>query len=192
VNQQVNNICKVAHFHLRNLGAVRKFISQEACAKLVHAFITSRLDYGNSLLSGIPDYQIYRLQRILHIAARIVTLSPASHDITNVLQNLHWLPIKQRIRYKILLLTFRALQGTAPEYLSELLVYYKPEKNLRSAEKDLLVVPKTNLVSAGDRAFSAVAPKEWNKLPHHIKTTKTLGAFKTSIKTYLFREVYND
>ena len=171
---------------------MRKYISQEACAKLVHAFITSRLDYGNSLLSGIPDYQIYRLQRILHIAARIVTLSPASHDITNVLQNLHWLPIKQRIRYKILLLTFRALQGTAPEYISELLVYYKPEKNLRSAEKDLLVVPKTNLITAGDRAFSAVAPKEWNKLPHHIKTSKTLGAFKTSIKTYLFREVYNN
>ena len=84
------------------------------------------------------------------------------------------------------------LQGTAPEYISELSVYYKPETNLRSAEKDLLVVTKTKLVTAGDRAFSAVAPKEWNKLPHHIKTRKTLGAFKTSIKTYLFREVYNN
>ena len=107
-----------------------------------------------------------------------------------MLQDLHWLPIKQRIRYKILLLTFRALQGTAPEYLSELLVYYKPEKNLRSAEKDLLSVPKTNLVTAGDRAFSVVAPKEWNKLPQHIKNAKTLSAFKTAIKTYLFREAY--
>ena len=192
MNQQVNNMCKVAHFHLRNLGAVRKFISQEACAKLVHAFITSRLDYGNSLLSGIPDYQIYRLQRILHIAARIVTLSPVSHDIINVLRNLHWLPIRQRIRYKILLLTFRALQGTAPEYISELLINYKPEKNLRSGVKDLLVVPKTNLVSAGDRALSVVAPKEWNKLPYHIKNTKTLSAFKKSIKTHLFSEVYED
>ena len=74
MNQQINNMCRVAHFHLRNLGAIRKFITQDACEKLVHAFITSRLDYGNSLLYGIPDYQIYRLQRILHIAARIVTL----------------------------------------------------------------------------------------------------------------------
>ena len=81
MKQQINNMCRVAHFHLRNLGAVRKFITQEACEKLVHAFITSRLDYGNSLLSGIPDYQIDRLQRILHIAARIVTRPPTPHNI---------------------------------------------------------------------------------------------------------------
>ena len=192
MNQQINHTCKVAHFHLRNLGAIRKLITQDACEKLVHAFITSRLDYGNSLLYGIPDYQIKRLQRILHIAARIVTLPPSSHDITEILKDLHWLPVEQRIKYKILLLTFRAVNGTAPLYLRELLKPYYPPRNLRSTELALLDIPTTKLKTYGDRAFAAVAPKLWNGLSLEIRELGKLDTFKAAIKTFLFKEHYGE
>jgi hypothetical protein len=192
MTQQINSICRVAHFHLRNLGAIRKFITQDACEKLIHAFISSRLDYGNSLLSGVPDYQIYRLQRILHIAARIATLAPPSIDIDLILGKLHWLRVEQRIKYKILLLTFRAVNGIAPPYISELLVPYDPARELRSSELEHLTVPTTNLKTFGDRAFAAVAPKLWNELPLHIRQIKKLEPFKSAIKTRLFQECYGD
>ena len=191
MNHQISNICRVAHFHLRNLGAIRKFITQDACEKLIHAFITSRLDYGNSLLYGTPDYQINRLQRILHIAARIVKLPPPPHSITSILKSLHWLPVVQRIKYKILLLTFRAVNGIAPPYLSELLVPYCPPRNLRSTELALLTVPQTHLKTYGDRAFAAVAPKLWNELLLQIRDIQTLDTFKTALKTHLFTEYYD-
>ena len=181
--QQISNTCRIAHFHLRNIGAVRKYVTREACEKLVHAFITSRLDYGNSLLYGTPDYHLARLQRIFNTAARILTLTPLSVDIIYVLHSLHWLPVKQRINYKILLLTFRALNGMAPAYLSDLLHFYSPAKNLRSAEKQLLVVPPTFMKTAGDRAFSSAAPILWNSLPFNMKEMCSLDSFKTSLKT---------
>ena len=190
MKQQISSICKVAHFHLRNIGCIRKFITQEACEKLIHAFITSRLDYGNALLYGVPDTQLKRLQRILHIAARIVTLTPTSHHITPVLESLHWLPIQQRIKYKILLLTFRALHGLAPTYLADLVVPYVPHRTLRSDGQRLLTIPKTYLKTFGDKAFSSVAPTLWNSLPVHIRLIDKLSIFKSQIKTILYTEAY--
>ena len=117
-----------------------------------------------------------RLQRILHIAARITTLAPPSRDIKEILKNLHWLLVEQRIKYKILLLTFRAVNGIAPLYI----------------ELSLLTVSPTTLKTFGDRAFSAIAPKLWNELPLDIREIVTLGSFKTAIKTVLFKQCYGN
>ena len=133
-----------------------------------------------------------RLQRILHIAARITTLAPPSRDIKEILKHLHWLLVEQRIKYKILLLTFRAVNGIAPLYISELLSPYRPPRQLRSSELSLLKVPTTTLKTFGDRAFSAIAPKLWNELPLDIREIVTLGSFKTAIKTVLFKECYGN
>ena len=121
MKNQVTAVCKSAHFHLRKIGRIRKFISYEACEKLIHAFVTSQLDCGNSALYGLPDKQLNRLQRMLHIAARILTLTPTACHITPIMKQLHWLPINCRIEFKVLLLTFKSMNNLAPTYLSDLL-----------------------------------------------------------------------
>ena len=190
MNKQINSICRSTHFHLRNIGSIRHLLTDTATAQIVHALVSSRLDYCNSLLYGIPDNKLCRLQRIQNIAARITSRCSKSCHITPVLKDLHWLPVKQRIIFKILLLTYRALHGNAPAYLSELLTPYTQERALRSSTQSLLAVPKTRLKSYGDRSFASAAPREWNSLPVDIRQSPSLQSFKTSLKTYLFRTCF--
>ena len=189
MKKNVDNVCKTVRFHLRNIGRIRKHITKEACESLVHSLVSSRIDYANTLHYGVPDSQIKRLQRLFNIAARIVTLSRETH-ITPILKQVHWLPVKQRISYKLLLLTFKALHGIGPSYLSELLVPYLSSRSLRSSSQKLLVVPKTNCKSFGDRSFSYAAPLLWNSLPLTIRYIDDIGSFKTAIKTLLFSQAY--
>ena len=192
MKEQVTSLCKASHFQLRNIGKIRKHISYDACETLIHAFVSSRLDCGNALLYGLPDCQIKRLQYILNTAARILTLTPSSDHITPILKSLHWLPIRQRISYKILLLTFKALNGTAPRYLSDLLVPHSCSRSLRSSEQHLLLIPKVNAKSFGQRAFSYAAPYLWNNLPLQIRSIDNLNRFKAGIKTFLFHQYFEE
>ena len=107
---------------------------------------------------------------------------PFYKHITPVLKDLHWLPIRKRIEFKILLLTFKCMQGCAPLYLRELLVKQANTRTLRSNTKNLLQIPLTNLKRFGDRAFCAYAPRLWNELPENIKK---------QLKTLLFRKEFN-
>ena len=111
MSSQVANICKTASYSLYRIGKVRKYIDNTTCERLVHAFISSRLDYCNSLLAGLPSYLIKRLQVIQNSAARLVTginLKMSIH-ITPVLRQLHWLPVSQRIDFKILCLIYKCM-----------------------------------------------------------------------------------
>ena len=128
---------------------------------------------------------------MLHIAARILTLTPSSNHITPILQELHWLPIEQRIEYKILLVTFKAMQGAAPQYIRDMLKPKLAPRALRSSEANLLAVPTTRTKTYGDRAFSASAPTLWNKLPDDLRALHELAAFKRELKTHLFKTAYN-
>ena len=119
-------------------------------------------------------------------AARIVSRTRKYEHITPVLINLHWLPIKFRIQFKVLLLVYKALNGLAPKYIKELLVPYKPRRHLRSEAKGLLDEPRTRL-KFGDRAFSISAPRLWNALPQHLKGSRSCQAFKKCLKTHIFR-----
>ena len=122
----VSQICRSSYMHLKNIGSIRNTLTQKATETLVHAFITSRLDYCNSLLHGLPATTINKLQRIQNTAARIVTRTRKREHVTSVLYALHWLPVAQRITFKILTLTYQALPGQGPEYLKELIVPYRP------------------------------------------------------------------
>lgn len=126
---------------------------------------------------------------MLNTAARIVSLRPKSEDITPVLISLHWLPIKYRIHYKVILFVFRCLHNLAPSYLTELLQLYAPGRNLRSADKAILdyCTPSTKY---GERAFSVSASVLWNGLPDDIRLVENIGCFKPQLKTYLFKEAY--
>ena len=191
MTEHISKVCKTAYFHLRNIGAIRKMITQDAAEKLVHALITSRIDYGNALLYGIPKVQLNRLQRLLHIAARIVTQTPPSVSITPVLKSLHWLPIRHRIEYKIILTTFKTLNGCGPQYLKDLLQPYEPTRTLRSANQNFLSVPVMRLKTYGNRSFQSVAPTLWNALPDDLRKLKDKNLFKGLLKKHMFSLAFN-
>ena len=189
---QIQNVCKSTLYHIRNISAIRQLIPQSAAAALVHSLVTSRLDYCNSLLYGVPACKLQQLQRVQNIAARVVTLtrcSPENH-ITPVLKSLHWLPIKIRIDFKILLLTYKCVNSLAPEYLCNLVTKKKCPRPLRSEKLELLKVPKTRLKTYGDRSFKYAAAVEWNKLPLKVRESPSVSCFKTNLKTYLFKLYY--
>ena len=181
----ISAVLKSVRFHLRNLGFIRKYLNRTATEQLVHAFITSRLDFCNSLMYNLPQYQIDKLQRLQNATARLITLSRRNTHITPVLKSLHWLPIIDRIAFKILLLAFQSLQGTSPDYMTDIITRHQPSRSLRSARALQLTVPRTNH-SWGDRSFSHAAPELWNNLPLEIRRSSSLSAFKSSLKTHMF------
>ena len=124
-----------------------------------------------SITFGIPKPTIRRQWLGLNSAVRLVTKTKRRQHITPVLIELHWLPVRHRIEYKLLLLTFNSLRGLAAPYLAELLSRHQPTRSLRSADAHLLVVPRSNLCSQGDRAFSNAAPRLWNNLPLVMRAT---------------------
>ncbi len=191
LEQHITNICKSAYHQLHNIYRIRKYLTKDATKSVVHAFITSRLDYCNSLLYGTPSCLLNRLQRVQNTAARLITGTPRSSHITPVLRELHWLPVTHRIIFKVALLTYKAQHGLAPLYLSELLTPYTPSRSLRSGNKNLLTVPSYKLKSYGGRSFTCVAPMIWNDLPDNLRSATSLTAFKSGLKTYLFQDAYN-
>ena len=154
-------------------------------------YVTSRLDYCNSLLYGINGYLVSQLQRCQNNAARIVSLRRKYDHITPVLEDLHWLPVEYRINYKILLLAYKAQHGMAPPYLSSLLSPYKPGRSLRSEGKHLLTTPRYRLEGFGKRCFAHAAPSLWNALPITIKCAQSIDIFKSNLKTHLFNIAYS-
>ena len=158
-----------------------KWIS-DAAKQLVHAFVTSRLDNGNSLLYGLPSSMAHKLQMVQHAGARVITRTRKFYSITPVLKELHWLPVHKRIIFKLLVLTYRSIRGTAPQYLLCLLHSHQPSRTLRSAFQALLTVDKTRLDTYGSRTSSVAGPALWNELPHAIKCAETLSSFKSQLK----------
>jgi hypothetical protein len=187
---QVQAVCRATNYQLRRLGHIRKFLTRPSTEKIVHAVVTSRLDCNNALLYGLPDTLISKLQRLQNTAARIVTRKRKHEHITPTLKDLHWLPVHQRILYKMLLLTYKCLNNLAPQYLTDMIIPYHPARSLRSQEKCLLKVPNTRLITYGDRAFSKAAPELWNQLPQSVKCAPSLDLFKTNLKTHLFKSAF--
>ena len=177
LDKHVSSVCKSALFHLWNIAKIRMYLTSESTKTLVHAYVTCRLDNCNSLLLGSPKYMIQNFQRVQNCAARLVAGQPRAAHVCPVLKELHWLPVEQRIAFKVLLLTFKALNNLAPPYLSQLIVPYNPTRE----------VPNVRLKSYGDRAFSVAAAKYWNEIPLDIKLSRSVDVFKSRLKTYLFR-----
>ena len=159
MTSHVNNICRHASLALRNIGRVRKYVTQSSIEHLVHASITSMLDYCNSLLYGLPSTEVQKLQRIQNTAARLVVKAKRTVHTSPVLQQLHWLPVSERISFKILLLTYKTVNGYASSYIEDLVNHYVPSRSFCSTLQGLLTVPSSTTSTYGDRAFSIAAPR---------------------------------
>ena len=187
----VSNICRAGWSFIYRIGKIRSYLDEPATLKLIHAFVTSRIDSCNSLLIGLPTNELNRLQRLQNAAARLVCRVKRHEHITPILQSLHWLPVSQRIIYKTLILTFKALHNLAPSYIQDLVHCHQPTRTLRSTSLNLLQLPSPPRTSTyGGRAFSIAAPSLWNKLPSHLKDCSCIDIFKRHLKTYLFRQYY--
>ena len=130
MNDHVTSVCRAAYYHLKNIRSLKPFLSQDALITVVHAFVTSRIDYCNSLLYGIAGYNINRLQRIQNGAARLVRNNGKYSHVKIIPQKLHWLPVKQRIHFKILITTYRCIYSEAPKYLCDLILIIKNQADL--------------------------------------------------------------
>ena len=183
----VSKLCQAAYYHPHRIRAIRGCLTQHATELLVHALVISRLDYGNILLYGLPDLLLDKLQRAQNAAARVVVKASRYDHVTPILETLHWLPVRYRIQYKIILTTYKASHLLAPGYLSDLLEFYQPIRTLQSSSESLLVVSRAHLRHFGDRAFCIAAPHLWKDLPRNMRTCDSLYQFKRLLKTYLFK-----
>ena len=159
--------------------------------QVIHAFITSKLDYCNSLFYGLPSSLLGRLQGIQNVAARILTGSKKFDHITPVLRSLHWLPVEQRIKFKMLLLVYKSINSMAPSYLQDLFKPYVPCRTLRSSQLCLLNVPFTKSQVKHNRAISVAGLMLRNSLPSDLRVISSLDEFKRKLKTHLFMEYFN-
>jgi hypothetical protein len=191
MDKHIGNICAKAFRGLYMIRQIRKYLDVNTTKTLVHSFVTSHLDYGNALLAGLPKCQYDRLQRILNSAARVIYYVGKYEHITPTLHRLHWLPVPQRVKFKILLLVYKALHGYAPDYIKDLInLETRSSYSLRSNGQYKLVVPRTVRKTFGDRAFAHAGPQLWNSLPLWIKNAETLDQFKNKLKTFLFSDAY--
>ena len=166
MERHVNSFCKSCFGQIRQIGHIRKYLIMDATKSLVNSLVTSR-------------------------AARVVTKTSRYCHITPILKELHWLPVQNRIQYKILTHAYKALHEQSPVYIKELLQVYRPRRDLRSQNNPLILeVPRSRTVLYGDRSFAIIAPKLWNALPPGVRVCSTLCAFKQSLKTHFFIQTY--
>ncbi|KAK3574680.1 hypothetical protein QTP86_012466 [Hemibagrus guttatus] len=191
-SSHVTNVTRSCRFLLYNIRRIRPFLSTQATQVLVQSLVISRLDYCNSLLAGLPLNAIRPLQMIQNAAARLVFNLPKFSHTTPLLRSLHWLLVAARIRFKTLMLAYKAKNGPAPSYLKALVTRRTAPRSLRSTSTARLVSP--SLREKGrytSRLFSVLAPRWWNKLPPGIRTAESLTVFKRQLKTYLFLKYLN-
>jgi len=189
----VNKLLGICYFHIRQLRAIRRSLTVDAAHALVRSLIHSRLDYCNSVLVGLPDYMINRLQSVLRSAARLVLQLPKrSHALERMQAELHWLVYPHRLYYKVGVISYKCLHGLAPPYLSTRLIKVSDvdgRSHLRSASDGQLVIPKSKTKTIGVRGFHISGPTFWNFLPGQLRDNDlTLRTFREQLKTVLFRD----
>jgi len=185
----VTTVCRAGYYQLRKLCQIIQSLTPTVAQTLVQAFISCRLDYCNSLLYGIADSQLWRLQFVQNAAARLITGTRRAEHTTPVLQSLQWLPVRQRILFKLAMLVHKCLNGRAPAYLADdwRLIRYR-RSGLRSSSATKLEVPPTR-TTFGDRSFAVDGPRVWNSLPASIRDPSlTLAVFSNRLKTHLFEQ----
>jgi hypothetical protein len=191
LRKQIDVKCRTALLNLYNIRKIRSYLTEDACRTIIQALVISHLDFGNSLYVGLPQKDIRRLQVVQNFAAKTVLNKSKYDSATEALFKLHWLPIRQRIHFKIIVTVFKCLHGCAPVYLSDLLNERRSDRYaLRSTQCTTLNIPRYKCKTFGQRSFSYQGPRLWNDMPSDLKQNMSLDSFKTQLKTHLFRKAF--
>ena len=193
LKQQVMNTVKICNYHIRNIAFIHKYLDEDTLKMAISSYVISRLDYCNSVFYDLPKYLLKKLQGVQNKAARLIKGAKLRDRITPLLIDLHWLPMKARIEYKICLLVYKALKYTAPRYLSDCLKPYQIDTDVRVRycdDRHRLNVPRT-FNKLGDRAFEKCAPQLYNGLPSWLKDIDNVVQFKKELKTLMFERSFD-
>ncbi len=186
----VNSICAKCNFHLRRISSIRDYLTKDACRSAVVSLVLSTLDYCNALLAGPPSTQIARLQRLQNWAARLITRTSKYAHITPSLRELHWLPVSDRITYKMVVYVYKALNGLAPDYISSQLQLRERDPRLRQLFDNLQLATPIPPKAVARSGFAYAAPPLWNALPPELRAASSLTQFRKNLKTHLFTRRY--
>lgn len=188
MKQHVKIKSKTASLNLQRLKRIQPFLTESATKTLVVSLVLSHLDYGNALLMGLPKKTIEPLQKVQNMAAKLVLRKGKFASNNESLRSLHWLPIRARVKFKVLVTTHKCIYGIAPLYLKDLLKFKKVQRSgLRSNdEKCKLNVPRTKRKTFASRSFSVEAPRLWNCLPQTLRLQENHYQFRKELKTLLF------
>ncbi|XP_072052036.1 uncharacterized protein [Amphiura filiformis] len=189
MKDHVKSVVRAASFAIYRIGKLRRYLDKSSVERLVHAFVSSRLDSCNAVLYGLQENEIAKLQRVQNTAARLVTKCRKDEHMKPVLRALHWLPVQQRIVYKIALLTYKALHGLAPRYISDLIEEYKPQRTLRSASQALLCTrspKKCKTKFYGRKIICRSCTKGMEQVAFQASFSIKHKLFQKGLKTHLF------
>ena len=178
----ISAICCSCIYHTRDLWRIHRHLDLDSAKLLANALVYSRVDYCNSLLSGIAETDRTKLHHILNHLARVVTKSSPFTRSVPLLRFLHWLPLKYKVHFKICLLTYKALHEEQAVYLHSLIATSLPSRSVRSNRGITLSVPRIK-TNTGTRAFSSCARSLWNNLPLSVHSATSVATFRRHLKT---------
>ena len=191
----VNSIISCCNMHLRNLRVISSKLSYDLKRQLIHCLIFAKLDYCNGLLYGLPDYLIKKLQKVQNSCVRFLfggKVIKKWDSVTPFLKKAHFLPIRQRIEYKIALTVFKCINNIAPAYLTKCInIKSQPVRVLRT-DQDYFVlnIPPAPSYCRTERSFSHCGPSVWNQLSYELRTVTDTMVFKKKLKTHLFEKAF--
>ena len=178
---------------LRQIRSIRRCLTSRARTMLVTCFVFARLDYCNAVFAGLPRCDLDRLQSIQNAAVRLIAGARKFDHVTPLLQTRHWLPVEQRVVFKLCVMMYKTVNCMAPSYLHDYVILPASgaySRRLRSPDTGQLCVPRTR-TAIGDRAFAVAGPRAWNSLPVQVRSAPSLPTFKKHLKTHLFRCAYD-
>ena len=190
--QHIARVTSSCFYQLRRLRQIRRPVGKELVAQLVHSFVLSRIDYGNSVLAGLPKSTIMPLQRVQNAAARLILDLRMSDHVTPALKQLHWLPVDRRVEFKLCTMMHSIHTGQCPTYSADMVravAANQTRSGLRSANTARYQEPRCR-TEIGKRAFSYAGPHAWNTLPSSLHNITDSKQFRKQLKTLYFTRAF--
>ena len=187
-NLFIANKVKICNYHLKNLWNIESSLTKFSKIILITNLILSNIDYCNILLFGCTKKELRPLNLIINKSVRFICKVPRQDHITPHLKQLHFLPLQQRIIYKVCLLGFKIFNNISPGYLTQHFARFEPSTdiNLRNVGRDTFMF-ETDMNDYRTKNIIAGVKLEWNKLPETMREEQSLSLFKKQLKTHLYR-----
>jgi hypothetical protein len=187
MDKHISNVCRQAFLQIRLISRQYRVMNSKIRLIAVQALVIPHIDFSLSVVAGAAKKNLQKIQRILRTSMRLVYGLSRRDSVTPQLMQHGWLPVTCRIQFRLLCIVYLVLHNRAPVYLSDLVTLYNPTRGLRSSNHPLLDVPRSS-TKAGERAFSSLAPRLWNRLPTPIREATSYGRFRHDLKNHLMKD----